>query len=102
VAVTAAAVALAGTASATATAAPARDREQEPTYRCVLLETGRDLAVGRHCQASHGAPHDGPVFGSFRIESPRGDVHCEFIRPFSGFVHLPEEVDGRCCERVVR
>jgi len=103
-AVTAAALALAGTASATATAAQAHGLE--PTYRCVLLETheahGLPFTVGRHCQAFHGAPHEGPVFGTFRIESPRGAVRCESFRPFSGFAQLPERVEGRHCHPAMR
>jgi len=101
-AVAAAALALTGTASAPATAAQAHEHEHEPTYRCVLLETHHDLpfAVGRFCAAFHGAPHEGPVFGTFLIESPRGAVRCEVYHPFSGFAELPERVEGRFCHRV--
>ncbi|MCN9240432.1 hypothetical protein AB0L85_22415 [Streptomyces sp. NPDC052051] len=100
-AATAAALALVGAASATATADPAH--EHEPTYRCVLLETHElPFAVGRFCEAHHGAPHEGPIFGHFRIESPRGAVRCEVFRPFSGFAQLPERVEGRFCHHIVR
>ncbi|MGW3498401.1 hypothetical protein [Streptomyces sp. NPDC001020] len=70
-----------------------------------MLETRHDtlMAVGRGCEAFHGAPRHGSFFGTFRIESPRGTVRCSAVayEP-SGFAHVPEFVDGRCCERVVR
>lgn len=107
--VAAGALALVGTVPATAapaTATPAATAQAEkpvPTYRCVLLETHElPFAVGRHCEAHHGAPQEGPIFGRFVIESPRQSVVCDVFRPFSGHAKLPDRVEGHLCERIDR
>ncbi|MER7989571.1 hypothetical protein ABTY53_28885 [Streptomyces noursei] len=95
-------LALAGAVPATATAAPAK-AEPLPAYRCMLLETHEaPFAVGRHCETFNGAPHEGPIFGRFVIESPREAVICDVFRPFSGYAQLPDRVEGRFCHRIER
>ncbi|MFE6687923.1 hypothetical protein ACFVFQ_15765 [Streptomyces sp. NPDC057743] len=95
-------LALAGAVPASASAAQA-EPEPAPTYRCVLLETHElPYAVGRHCQAFNGAPHEGPIYGRFLIESPREAVLCDVFRPFSGYAQLPDRVEGRYCFRIER
>ncbi|MFB7635830.1 hypothetical protein ACFC0M_33430 [Streptomyces sp. NPDC056149] len=95
-------LALAGAVPATASAAQPQ-QEPVPLYRCVLLET-HDLphAVGHHCEAFNSAPHEGPIYGPFVIESPREAVVCEASRPSSGFAQLPDRVDGRQCHGIER
>ncbi|MEW1657164.1 hypothetical protein [Streptomyces sp. NPDC093707] len=97
----AAVLVLAGAAPASATAAQAQP-EPEPTYRCLQLERGPEpySVLGQDCEAFHGAPLQGPVYGRFRIESNRGAVHCEKPpnRRESGFAALPDEVVGWLCD----
>ncbi|OIJ85660.1 hypothetical protein BIV24_28000 [Streptomyces colonosanans] len=70
----------------------------------MLLHAEGPRALGRDCRAFHGAPEEGPLFGTFRIEGliEHRAVRCEAPFPEipAGFADLPHLVEGRFCRPV--
>ncbi|MCO6007005.1 hypothetical protein NE236_18620 [Actinoallomurus purpureus] len=96
----AAVVAGAGPAIASAAQPPA------PGYRCHVLHPHGDGAwMGRgNCLPFHGAPHRGPIFGTFTLtgHSPEGAEKTVTCRAHegqhSGFAEVPVWVRGFRCD----
>jgi hypothetical protein len=67
-----------------------------PTYTCEFTTPDLPTVDGRFCQASGGAPEQGPVAGPFVVTTFRGmPYQCQF-----GVADIPESVKGFGCEPV--